>query len=71
VEPFATIEMSAFGVFRGRVKSGEKGNFFLTVGVGVVVTAVGVGVVVGVLVAGRRAVVAGAVVVALFLVRSD
>ena len=41
------------------------GTSSLTVRVGLVVTAVGVGVVVGVLVAGGRAVVAGAVVVAL------
>jgi len=47
--------------------AGSKGGRggLLTVGVGVVVAAVGVGVVVGVLVAGGRAVVAAVVAVAL------
>ena len=48
-------------LFRGRL---------LTVGVGVVVAAVGVGVVVGVLVAGGRALVAAVVAVALFFLVS-
>lgn len=49
---------------------GSEGRIgFLTIGVGVVVAAVGVAVVVGVLVAGGRAVVAAVVGVALFVSR--